>query len=154
MLRNDELLDVCDDLIALGELLAPEAEGLELSDWTFDVEHLAQIRSKLSSMRVAIDIANKALAVYWHENYPGDRVDIGTTQWYVGRTKTRQIVDDDMFMAWLLDKEPHEIAKLFKTSRLGEIIKTTAMTPAEKDTHIEMKFTNAGLSIQHKENIE
>ena len=154
MLTIKQLKKKADELIAMGILVSGEGEPLELTDVDLTMHEMAQLRSKLSSMRVSIDLVNKALAVYWHERYPGERIETEGTEWYVGQKKTRRVVDDTLFMEWVASRDIDQLEKLFKASRLAGTIKTTAMTPAEVDTHIETAYTNAGLSINHKEKIE
>jgi len=151
MMTNRQVDKLSAKLIELGILVAPEAEGLDLSDHDFDLESLAQLRSRLSSMRVAIDLVNKALAVYWNDTYPGERLTLENVEWKVGRSKTKELVDDDMFMAFLASKDVDELKRLFTPSRLTSVVKVSGMTPAERETFISEGYTNAGLSIQHKE---
>ena len=151
MMTNNQVDKMAAELIELGILIAPEAEGLDLSDRDFDMEALAQLRSRLSSMRVAIDLVNKALAVYWHETYPGEKLLTGNVEWKVGRSKTKELVDPDMFMAFLASKDVDGLARLFNPSRLTSVVKVSGMTPAERETFIIERYTNAGLSIGHKE---
>ena len=151
MMTNNQVDKMAAELIELGILVAPEAEGLDLSDHNFDMEALAQLRSRLSSMRVAIDLTNKALAVYWNDVYPGEKLVTGNVEWKVGRSKTKGLNDPDTFMEFLASKDADGLKRLFTPSRLTEVIKLTGMTPAERDTFISERYTNAGLSIDHKE---
>ncbi|RLB68528.1 MAG: hypothetical protein DRH08_00645 [Deltaproteobacteria bacterium] len=151
MMTNRQTDELANKLIEIGMLVAPEAEGLDLSDHDFDMEALAQLRSRLSSMRVAIDLVNKALAVYWNETYPGERLTLENVEWKVGRSKTKELVDADMFMAFLASKDVDGLKRLFTPSRLTSVVKVSGMTPAERETFISEGYTNAGLSINHKE---
>ena len=139
------------DLMQLADKVAPEGEPLDLTDRDMTLDELVQLRSQLSSWRKAIDLANKALAKYWDEKFPGQKFDNGYGEWSVGNTKMKELVGDDLFMEFLASKDADGLKRLFTPSRLATVVKVSGMTPAERDTFISEVFTDAGLSINRKE---
>ena len=146
----EELREMSEHLIDLAARIGSEGEGLDLTDLEFNLDDIVELRSKLSGMRKGIDMVNKALANYWNERYPGERLETEYDSWYVGNTKTKRLMDADLFMEYIATKDADELARLFTPSQLARVIKVTGMTPAEKDTHIIEEHTKAGLSIQSK----
>ena len=130
-------------LIKLGQAVSGEGEVLTLSDWDLSLEDLVELRSELSSMRNAIDIVNKALAVYWNDTYKGQSLEDEHTKWSVKAAKGKRIIDESSFYAWLASKDADDLSKLVSASA----IKVGGMSPVERETFIDEEPTNATLSI-------
>ena len=70
------------------------------------------------------------------------------------RMRMPKIVESETIEAYrkfLASKDADGLKRLFNPSRLSSVIKVSGMTPAERDTFISERYTNAGLSIDHKE---
>jgi len=140
-----ELREMTEHLLDVGRLLGAEKEGMTI-DEDFDLEEIVQLRSNLSETRRAIDLVNKALAVYWHEEFGSEPFDDEYDTWYVAQRKGKRIVDMDTFFAWLATKDADELSKLVSAGS----VKVSGMSPAERDTMLDESPTNDTLAIQSK----
>lgn len=130
-------------LVELAMNITGEGEPLDLSDWDFTLEDLVAMKSHLSRQRTAIDLVNKALAVYWSEVFPNEVYEDEFTKWKVGTRKGKRIIDNDAFFTWLASKNADDLSKLVSASA----IKVGGMSPAERDTLLDETPTNSELSI-------
>ena len=151
MMKSKKVQEASIELLALAHRISNEGEPLDLSDEEFTLEELVQLRSHLSAWRRGIDIVNKALAVYWDDEYAGRVYDDGINDWSLTRAKTKELVDDDMFMAFLASRDVEQLKRLFTPSRLTTVIKLSGMTPAERETFILEGRASSGYSINFRE---
>ena len=135
------------DLIARALLLAPEAEIFE-PDREYTVEDMSALRSRLSRMRTAIDFINKGLAIHWKAEFPGEawNDEDADLLWWVGTTKGKRIVHDELFYEWLATKDAEELAKLVSATA----VKVGGMSEVERSTHLDETPRNTDVSILNK----
>ena len=134
------------ELIELAKRLAPEDEGIEISDREYTQEQLAGIRSLLGTTRKAIDIVSAALAVEWDTAHKGEYYNDGANIWSVGRTKGKKVYDPDAFYAWLATKDADELAKIVSTSA----VKVGGMSEGERSTFLDESPTSDKLTLKSK----
>ncbi len=137
-----------DDLLRIAQRLAPEGEGIDLTDKGYAMEDIAEIRSFISRQRKAIDIISAALAVAWDTDHGALSYDDGTNTWSVGRTKGKRIIDDEQFYKWLATKDADQLAKLVSASA----VKVGGMSPVERETLIDETPHNDKLFVKSKPN--
>ena len=142
---TDRLKDAL-ELIDLAKMLAPEAEGIDISDRGYTTQDIAEIRSLMSSMRSAIDTVHAALAKEWDKEHKYETYDDGANIWSVGRTKGKKIVDSDAFYEWLATKDADELKKLMPARE----VKVTGMSPAERSTFLDESPTSDRLTLKSK----
>lgn len=142
---TDRLKDAL-ELIELAQRLAPEAEGIDLSDRDYTMQDIAEIRSLMTSMRSAIDTVHTALAKKWRLEYGYETYDDGANIWSTGRTKGKKVVDPEALFAWLATKDADELAKLVP----GYSLKVGGMTEAERSTFLDESPANDKLSVKSK----
>lgn len=135
-----------DELIALADMVQPEGEPLDLTDREYTIEHMSQLRSRLSQIRRDIDLINNALARAWDKDHRDKVTNDGANIWYVGRTKGKKVVDADMFFEWLATRTPDELRRLITPTNT----KVSGMTPSERETHFDESEVNDRLSIKSK----
>ena len=146
MYSIDELRLEIQGLLDLADKLAPEGEGLDLTDREYDPQQMVQIRSSMSRMRKGIDLIGSALAKAWDESHPYEAYEDETNRWYLGRTKGQKLVDADSFYGWLATLDADRLSKLVSPSS----IKVGGMDPLERETFLDETPTNDRLSIQSK----
>jgi len=152
VLGTKELRAEALELIELARKLGPEGEGIEFADREWTMEELVQLRSHLSAMRTGIDIVNSGLARYWDETFPGEKFMMDHTEWSVGKTRVRRVVDPDLFIEWVASLDAEQLATLVNPNRLVTVVKTSGMSPAERDTHLSEEYSQtSGISIKSKE---
>ena len=132
-------------LVKTAMKLVGEGEPFDISDHDFTVEDLVSMKSLLSTQRKAIDMVNKAFAVYWEDVHFDEVFNEEFTRWSVGMTKGKRIIDDTIFYEWLASKSAIELTKLVSASA----IKVGGMTPAERDTLLDETTTTMNLTIKN-----
>jgi len=142
---TDRLKDAL-ELIELARRLAPEAEGIDVSDREYTMQDIAEIRSLMSTMRSAIDTVHTALAKDWNTRYKGETYDDGANIWSAGRSKGKKVIDPDALYAWLATKDADELSKLVPAYN----IKVGGMSDAERSTFLDERPTNDKLSVKMK----
>ncbi len=141
-----ETEEMSNHLVKLAMRLMPEDEGIDVSDHDYSMEQLASMRSLLSSQRRAIDVVSKALAIYWSENHKDKIYDDGVSDWKVGRTKGKRVIDPDMFYEWLSTMSAQRLSKLISPSS----IKVGGFMDAERETFLDESPTSDKLSLNSK----
>ena len=141
-----ELREMAEHLLDLADRIGPEGEGMDVLDEDFTIDELVQLRSKLSSMRKAIDVVNKALAKYWHDQYTGQTHDTEYDTWYVTQRKGKRAWDDTLFFDWLASKDATELSKLVSVSA----VKVSGMSPSERETLLDESPTSETVSIESR----
>jgi len=140
------------DLLELARKLAPEGERLDLTDREYTLDELVELRAHLATMRKSIDVVNNGLANYWDEVFPGELYEDEYKVWWVGKTRQRKAVDGEMLVGWFSSLDEERVAKMVHPNRLAGILKVSAMTPVERETHLSEEFSkNAGISINSKD---
>ncbi|GAF97300.1 unnamed protein product [marine sediment metagenome] len=143
-LREDALA-----LIGLGETLGPEGEGIDIVDREYELQDLVDLKRTLGHMRTAIDVAGRALASAWVQQYgPDASVLLDGEYNYLGATKKLRYQPnmEEAFAAWLVDQDPEIVAKMIPAYglRKGQVPK------GAKDTFFTDEITNDNLRIQSK----
>jgi len=131
-------------LVKMTMPLTGEGEPLDLMDEDFSMEDIVRMKSYLSNQRKAIDMVNKAFAVYWDEMHHDEIFEEEFTKWSVGTTAGKRIVDDTKFFEWLASKSAIELTKLVSATA----IKVGGMSPAERDTLLDETPTNMNKTIK------
>lgn len=131
-------------LVKMAMQVTGEGEPLDLTDLDFSLEDLVGMKAYLSHQRQAIDMVNKALAVYWDTVHFEEVYEEEFTKWSVGSTKGKVILDETTFYEWLASKSAVELTKLVSASA----IKVGGMTPAERDTLLDETPTSKNLTIK------
>ncbi len=142
---TDRLKDAL-ELIDLAKMLAPEAEGIDISDRGYTMQDIAEIRSLMSTMRSAIDTVHTALAKEWNRQYKGEKYDDGANIWSAGRTKGKKVIDPEALYAWLATKDADELSRLIPAYN----IKVSGMSPEERNTFLDERPANDKLSVKMK----
>ena len=132
-------------LVKTAMKLVDEGEPFDISDHDFTVEDLVSMKSLLSTQRKAIDMVNKAFAIYWDDVHFDEVFNEEFTRWSVGMTKGKRIIDDTIFYEWLASKSAIELTKLVSASA----IKVGGMTPSERDTLLDETPTTMNLTIKN-----
>jgi hypothetical protein len=146
-----ELREMAEHLLDVARRLGPEGESLEV-DEDFTIEELVQLRSHLSATRKAIDLVNGGLARYWEKHFPGQQFEDQYLIWYVGKTKVRRAVDEEMLLEWVAGLNADELAKVVNANRLAAILKVSGLSPVERDTLLIEEYSEtSGTSIQSKD---
>lgn len=139
-------------LIELAERLAPEGEGLDLTDVEYTFEEMATLRTLLSSMRGAIDIVNKALAKAWHEEDPRGYIEMDNVKHWLGITKKNAWQSEEAplgFAEWLSGQDPELIASILPSSPPYGLRLTPIPAPV-RDTFFTKLSSASEASIQSK----
>jgi len=132
-------------LVKTAMKLVGEGEPFDISDHDFTVEDLVSMKSLLSSQRRAIDMVNKAFAVYWDDVHFDEVYEEEFTKWSVGMTAGKVIIDDTAFYEWLASKSAVQLTKLVSATA----IKVGGMTPIERDTLLDETPTSKNLTIKN-----
>ena len=132
-------------LVEMAMKITDEGEHLDLTDLDFSIEDIVRLKSLMSHQRKAIDMVNKALAIYWDEIHHDEIFEEEFTKWSVGTTAGKRIINDTTFYAWLASKSEVELVKLVSASA----IKVGGMTPAERNTLLDETPTNMNLTIKN-----
>ena len=132
-------------LVEMAMLVTDEGEPLDLTDNDFTMEDIVRIKSLISHQRKAIDMVNKALAIYWDEIHHDEIFEEEFTKWSVGTTAGKRIINDTNFYKWLASKNEVELVKLVSATA----IKVGGMTPAERDSLLDETPTNMNLTIKN-----
>lgn len=135
-------------LLNLAGRVAPEGEGLDITDREYAMEDMAELRSFLSSQRKAIDVISNALARAWDEQFGGKTYDDGTNTWKVGRSKGRRLVDEDSFYNWMASLDADQLKALVSVHG----IKVSGMSEGERQTFLDESPTTDRLSLNGREN--
>lgn len=134
------------ELIELALLLRPEGELLDLSDLDLSTEDISYLKNRLSSMRKACDIVNGALVRYWNTVHHGKAFVDAHMMYYLGKSKGKEIIDEDVFYEWLTTLSAAKLKRLFTASN----IKVTGMTPEERSTFLDETERVGNLSVKTK----
>ena len=140
------------DLIELSEKLVPEGEGIDLTDRDYTFEEMASLRNRLSTMRKAIDVANKGLAKAWYEKDKDHYFEDEYNKHWLGITKKVAWMDSDTplaFAKWL-KKQPAKTIELILPSQPPYGLRTTPIPEAAKDTFFIKLSSAEQASIQTK----
>jgi hypothetical protein len=140
-----ELREMSEHLLDVARRLGPEGEGMEV-DEDFTLDELVQLRSFLSQTRRGIDLVNKALAVYWHENFNGQQHQTEYDDWYVAQRKGKRFIEDSGFFEWLTTLDAERLSKLISPSA----VKVSGMSPVERETFLDETPTTDTLAIQNR----
>ena len=142
----NETEEMSQRLVKLAMKLMPEDEGIDVSDHDYSMEQLSSMRSLFSSQRKAIDAVSKALALYWEENHKDKMFDDGVSDWKVGRTKGKVVIDPDAFYEWLSTMSAQRLSRLISPSS----IKVGGFMDAERSTFLDESPTSDRLSLNSK----
>ena len=132
-------------LVKMAMPLTNEGELLDLTDNDFTLEDIVRMKSILSNQRKAIDMVNKAFAIYWDEIHHDEIFEEEFTKWSVGTTAGKRIIDDTQFFEWLASKSAVELTKLVSATA----IKVGGMSPAERNTLLDETPSNMNLTIKN-----
>lgn len=138
-------------LIDLATKLLPEDEGMDLTDMEYEVEDMARLRDKLSSMRHAIDGVNKALAEAWYELDPNmmKKVEVDGLGYYLGTNTAWVWMDEGSslgFAKWLKKQQ----ATLIEAIVPERTVRRTMMPDEVKDTFFRKRTTSESLTIKNR----
>lgn len=133
-------------LIDLAVLLAPEAEGVDLSDKEYTPQQMAELKDRLSRMRKAIDVVNKGLATEWLAQDPEGRVEVDELTYYLGYN-SGWVFQDDMslpFAKWLKKQTAETIEAIVPDRSLR-------LTPIgdARDTFFRKRRTSESVTIKN-----
>jgi len=131
-------------LVKMAMPLTSEGELLDLTDNEWTMEDIVRMKSYLSTQRKAIDMVNKAFAIYWDEIHHDEVFEEEFTKWSVGTTAGKRIIDDTQFFEWLASKSAIELTKLVSATA----IKVGGMSPAERNTLLDETPTNMNKTIK------
>lgn len=141
-------------LIELAEQLAPEGEGLDLSDLDLEPEMIAELRGRAGTLRSAVDAVNRALAYQWADQLPHPRAvtmlpgeRLAKLSW--AKAKPKWLDGTGLtFADWLLTQPAEIVARATSTQtrdkQLIPAIQKNAVPPGVYDTF-------AGIDFEEKE---
>ncbi len=135
-----------DQLVNRARYLGPEDEGIDVDDLDLSLDDIVGIKTRLSGIRGAIDIVNRALAGYWEKNFDGEKLEDEYTTWYVGRSKGKKFVDEDGFYEWMATLDAKRLKRLVSIGGL----KVGGMNEGERETFLDESRVNDRISIQSK----
>ncbi len=124
------------ELLELAIMLGPEDEGIELDDQDYQLADLVALKNRISKLRGAADIVNRALSRYWKEHYAGEKYEQEHTRYWVGHSKYIQWADEGAnaaFAEWLKQQPVGKIAGIVGLHGL----RVTPMSQAERDTFLD-----------------
>ncbi len=136
-------------LIDLATLLVPESEGIDLTDNEYEVQDMARLKDKLSSMRRTIDIINKGLATAWYEKDEDGRADVDGLEYYLGRNTAWVWQDEDSglgFAKWLKKQSAETVEAIVpdRSIRIGQVPESA------RDSFFRKRVTSESLTIKNK----
>lgn len=135
------------ELIDLAMRLGPEGEGIDVVDREYLLEDMIRLKGTLSRIRTATEVANRALAEAWMDQYGNVAMHLDGDNWWVAHAR-KVIFQDNMarpFAEWLKAQPVETIEKVVSVASIR-------VTPlgAAKDTFLDTKPSSAHRTIQHK----
>jgi len=146
MTDEREIQEAAAELISLARSYVGEGEPMDITDMGYTAEEMALLRSEMKSIYAATKVVNKALADAWNFDHKYESYDDGANVWYLGRTKGKKIIDQDLFYEWLAEQGADKLRSLFS----GYNVKVGGLTPAERDNFLDETAAHDTLTILSK----
>jgi hypothetical protein len=137
------------DLVEKAMILAPEGEGIDLTDLEMNPEEIAIMKSVVSRMRSACDIVNRALAVAWQEGYPDtNSVEIGDDLYWLAPAKSKRYTRDGAHLLgrWIEDQD--DPAQAFASTVSASGVKVSNLPPNIREAVLDEEPRNDEPRIQ------
>ncbi len=142
---NDQTIgQFAHELVELAIMVGPEDEGIDVTDLELNLEDIVALKNRLSTMRKACDVVNNSLIKHWDETFSGESWTNEFNRYYVGRTKGKKVIDNDLFYAWLATLDADRLARIVSTST----IKVGGMNATERATFLDETPATERLSLK------